>query len=348
MLPAAALALPQLAAEIPTRYVIPGVDALTVPLTIALLEADVITAPMLRTPRNALLVDVFGEQEKLLSERALSHWWTKLIRKTPCKFFRWSLQVQQIEDTNYDALTTAWFCFSRMGDDMPRFALGRGIERLELLLEGFGQTVLAVLRDAVLLLPESFNPWTALDWADQAYWRESRDDVELLEMRREEGGYKTVQELLENEHVVTRAVFFAEVPEWVCAPKRTLSREKIAAAAGNDRLARQVIELCDQIHALVNRPGFVLHPADKGVYRTSQYPIEGCMVLLWKPFDVIGETIDDYLNDLGQCGEYTDFIDANPVPMTAAGVREFMTLTEQMLQVAVLVEKLILLLGEKY
>ncbi len=348
MLPAAALALPQLADEIPARYVVPGVNAITVPLTIALLEADVITAPMLRTPRNALLVDVFGEQEKRLSESALSHWWTKLIRKTPCKFFRWSLQVQQLEHTNYDMLTTAWFCFSRMGEDVPRFALARGIERLEMRKEGFGQTVLAVLRDAVLLLPESFNPWTALEWADQVYWRESRDDVELLEMRREEGGYKTVQELLENEDVTTRAVFFAELPEWVCAPKRTLSREQIAAAAGVYQFAHQVIEVCDQIHELVNRPDFVLHPADKGVYRTSQYPIDGCMVLVWKPFDVIGEAIDDYLNDLGQCGEYSEFIDASPVPLTAAGVREFMTLTEQTIQVAVLVEKLILLLGEKY
>jgi PRTRC genetic system protein F len=348
MLPAAALALPQLAAEIPVRYVIPGIDALTVPLTIALLEADVITAPMLRTPHNALLVDVFGEQEKQLSARALSHWWTKLIREHSCKFFRWSLQVVQLDDTNYDTLTTAWFCFSRMGEDVPRFALARGIERLEVLREGFGQTALAVLRDAVLLLPESFNPWTALDWADQVYWQESRDDAELLEMRRDDGGYKTVQELLENEHVITRAAFFAELPEWVCAPKRTLSREKIAAAAGGDRFARQVIELCDQLHSLVNRPDFVLHPADKGVYRTSQYPIDGCMVLVWKPFDVIGETIDDYLNDLGQSGEYCEFIDATPVPMTAAGMREFMTLTEQTIQVAVLVEKLILLLGEKY
>ena len=348
MLPAAALALPQLAAEIPTSYVIPGDGVLAVPLTIALLEVGAITAPMLRAPSNALLVDVFVDQEKQLSERALSHWWTKLIRKTPCKFFRWNLQVQQFEDTNYDTMTTAWFCFSRMGDEVPRFALARGIERLELLREGFGQTVLAVLRDATLLLPESFNPWTALDWADQAYWRESRDDAELLEIRRQEGRYDTVEELLENEHVVTRTVFFAELPEWVCAPKRTLPLEEIRAAAGENRFARQVIELCDQIHELVNRPGFVLHPGDKGVYRTSRYPIDGCMVLVWKPFDVIGETIDDYLNDLGQCGEYCEFIDANPVPMTAAGVRKFMTLTEQTIQVAVLVEKLILLLGEKY
>ena len=347
MLPLAALALPQLAAEIPVRYVVPGADALTVPLTIALLEAGVISDAMLRTPRNALLIDVFGEDERQLSARALSHWWTRLIRKHPCKFFRWNLQVQQLEDTNYDAATTAWFCFSRIDGDIPRFTLGTGVEKLERLREGFGQTVLAVLRDATMLLPESFNPWFALDWADNSYWLDSVDDVDLLETRRELGDYETVQELLESEHVITRAMFYAELPEWACLPKRVLSRPDIEAAGTTD-FARRVIALCDQLHALVSRPGFVLHPADKGTGRCGQYPVDGCMVLIWKQHDVLSQTIDDYLEHLGNAGEYTDFIDTNPVPMTAEGIREFITITEQALEVAVLTEQLILLLGEKF
>lgn len=347
MLPLAALALPQLAAEIPVRYTVPGADAMTVPLTIALLEAGVISDAMLRAPRNALLMDVFGEDERRLAERALSHWWTRLIRAKPCKLFRWSLQVQQLEDTGYDKATTAWFCFARIDGDIPRFALAPGIEKLELLREGFGQTVLAVLRDATMLLPDSFNPWFALDWAYRAYWQDTKDDIELLELRREEGEYKTVQELLENEHVITRAAFYADLPEWVCAPQRVLSRPDIQDASTTD-FARRVAGLCDELHTLVSRPGFVLHPADKGVHRCGQYPVDGCMVLLWKQYDVIGQTIDDYLEDLGNCGEYTEFIDANPVPMTAAGVREFMNITEQAIEVAVLTEKLILLLGEKF
>jgi len=347
MLPLAALALPQLAAEIPARYIIPGTDALLVPLTIALLDASVISDAMLRAPRNALLVEVFGEEEKRLSERALSHWWTRLIREKPCKFFRWRLHVQQLEDTNYDMSTTAWFCLTRIDGDIPRFALAPGVEKLELLREGFGQTVLAVLRDASMLLPESFTPWFALDWADMAYWRESQDDAELLEIRREEGGYKTVAELLENEDVTTRAMFFAEMPEWVCAPKRTLSRADIGSA-GVTEFSRRVIGLCDELHALVSRPGFVLHPADRGAHRTGQYPMDGCMVLLWRQYDVIGQTIDDYLEDLGNSGEYTELIDATPVAMTAEEVRKFMTITEQTIEVAVLVEQLILLVGEKF
>lgn len=349
MLPLAALALPALAPEVPAQYVLPGEEALVVPLTIALLEAGVISDAMLRTPRNALLVDVFGAQERQLAERALAHWWTNLIRVTPCKFFRWKLHIQQLDETGhgYDKATTAWFCFTRLGDEVPRFELAGGIEKLELLLEGFGQTVLAVLRDATKLLPDSFTPWYALGWAYSAYWRDCKDDAEMLEMMRQEGGYKTVEEVYENEHVITRAVFFADMPEWVCAPKRTVARDAMGAAASTE-LARRVIDLCDALSALVNQPTFVLRPEHKGVYRCGQDSVDASMILVWKRFDVIGDAIDDALEHIGQCGEYCEFIDANPVPMTAAGVREFMAHTEQAIQVAVLVEQLVLLLGEKF
>jgi PRTRC genetic system protein F len=350
MLPASVLALPALAPEVPARYTILGADALSVPLTIALLEAEVITDAMLRTPRNALLTEVFGETERQLSERALSHWWTKLIRETPCKFFRWSLHVQQLEDYyghGYDKATTAWFCFTRMDGNIPRFALARGVERLELLREGFGQTVLAVLHDATMLIPDSWNPWVAVSYAEYMYWGDSTDDVELLEQRREMGEYKTVTELLENENVTTRAMFYAELPEWVCMPKRILSRDEITAAAGGVRFARQVIDVCDELHALVSRPDFILRPEHKGAYRCGQESYDASMALVWKQFDVIGQVIDDYLEDLANGDGGCEAIDANPVPMTATGVREFMTLTEQCIQVAVLTEKLILLLGDK-
>lgn len=347
MLPASVLALPHLAPEIPGHYVVPGGDALTVPLTIALLEAGVISDAMLRAPRNALLLDVLNEDERQLSARALSHWWTRLIRAKPCKFFRWNLEVQQLANTRpeYDA-ATVWFCFNRMDGDIPRFALARGLERLEATKEGFGQTVLAVLKDATMLLPDSFTPWQALGLAEYLYWNHSQDDIELLEDRREMGGWATVQELLEHENIVTRATFYAELPEWVCWPQRVLSRDAIASA-GTDDFALRTIALCDELHAMVSRPDFILRPTDKGAYRSGQDTVDGSMVLLWKEFDVIGQTIDDYLEDLGSSGEFCEFIDANPVPMTAAGIRDFQTKTEQMIDVAVLTEKLILLLGEK-
>lgn len=352
MLPASILALPALAPGVPAQYVLPGKDALAVPLTIALLEAGVISNAMLRTPHNALLVDVFCAQEKQLAERALAHWWTKLIRARPCKFFRWELHVQQLDETGpeYDKENTAWFCFTRIGfgnNYPPRFALAKGVEHLERLLEGFGQTVLAVLYEACRLLPDAQTPWSALSWAEYDYWSDSSNDVELLENRRIDGGWDTVQQLVENEHVVTRAMFFAEMPEWVCAPRQVRSRAEIEAAASTV-FALQVVAVCDALHALVSQPDFTLTPADKGTYRCGRETIDASMVLLWKQHDVIGEAIDNYLNFLGECGEYCEFIDANPVPMTAAGIRDFMTKTEQAIQVAVLTEKLVLLLGEEF
>lgn len=351
MPPAAAiLALPALAPEVPTRYTIPGAESLTVPLTISLIEAGVITDPMLRAPRNALLADVFGEQEKQLCARALSHWWTRLVRSRPCKFFRWKLHVQQMDELHdrYDKATTAWFCFSRIEGEIPRFALAPGIERLERVLPGFGQTVLAVLRDAALLLPDSLTPWEALDWAECIYWDYTRDDVELLEHHRELDGYKTVQEMIERgEPVMTRAVFYNGMPKWVCEPQRVLSRDAITGALRDD-FERRVVDLCDGLHALVNAPDFILRPEHKGVSRSGQDTVDGSMVLVWKPYDVIGQTIDDALEHIGNCGEYCEFIDTNPVQMTAAGIREFQVMTEQTIQVAVLVEQLLLLLGEKF
>lgn len=352
MIPLAALSLPVLTQEVPTRYVLPGAEALTVPLTIALLEAGVITDAMLRTPRNATLAEIFGAQEKQLTERALAHWWTKMIREHSCKFFRWRLHVQQLEDTGhgYDQASHAWFCFTRMGlgDTFPpRFALSKGVEQLEGLLEGFGQTVLAVLEDASQLLPDAQTPWSALRWAQCAHWDFTENDAQLLEKRRIEGCYASVQDLLENSHVVTREMFYAEMPEWVCAPKRVCSRVEIERAASS-KFARKVVDVCDALHDLVSRPDFNLSPIDKGASRCGLDTVDGSMILLWKQYDVIGETIDDFLNDLGNTGEYCEFIDANPVPMTAAGVREFMSKTEQALQVAVLTEKLVLLLGEEF
>lgn len=355
MLPAAALALPVFAAEVPMQYTVPGASALAVPLAIALLEAEVISDAMLRTPRNAPLVDVFGETEKRLVERALAEWWTTLIRSRPCKFFRWELHVQQLAHpgdyfgTGIDP-STAWFCLTRMSSiDQypPRFALSTGVEKLERLLEGFGQTVLAVLHDATRLLPDSLGPWQAVDWCERTVWDGFDNDLELLESRRIDGGYSTVAKLIESEYIVTRDMFYAEMPEWIGNPVRTRTRDEIGAAASTE-FARKVIAVCDDLHALVAGPNFVLGPEDKGAYRCGFDTIDASMILLWKPDDTISQALDDFLNDLGNCGEYCEFIDTNPVPMSAEGVREFMTKTEQAIQVAVLTEKLVLLLGEKF
>ncbi len=345
---AGALALPSLSAAIPLKMRVTGQESLVAPLTIALLNADMITDAMLRHPRNATLTQVFeGVDARELSMRALSKWWAALIKANSCKFFRWSLHVQDLSSHDIDPEYEdhAWFIFTRMDGEIPRFALARRIEQLEAKLEGFGQTVLAVLRDATLHLPESFNPWRAVYFAEYFHWQNGADDEDLLEERREMNGYATIQQVIDDGDVLTRARFFEDVPEWVTAPRRTVSREAICAS-NLDPFESRVVAACDAIAKLVAQPSFTLNPSDKGVHKTGMESTEGAMALLWRDGDVIGRVTDDVINDLYQCGESHDFIDANPVPMTAEGIREFQNLTEQAMQLAVLTEKLILLIGD--
>lgn len=346
-----ALALPHLSPAIPLQLLISGKDAFVAPLTIALLEADVITDAMLRPRRNAPLTEVFGDLDaRDLAMRGLSKWWDATIKANSCKFFRWALHVQHM-DSNYGRPEYdghAWFIFTRIdtAKGIPRFALERKTQLLEAKLAGFGQTVLAVLCDATMRLPESFTPWRALDMADYFHWRSTANDAELLEQIRAENNYATAEEAIENDGVLTREAFYRYMPRWVTAPSRVVSRDDICAANLNG-FQISVVAACDAIAELVGRPGFTLHPADKGVYRTGQDTTEAAMALLWREGDVIGQVIDDVINDLYQGGDTNDFIDANPVPMTAAGIREFQNLTEQMMQLAVLTERLVLLIGDR-
>lgn len=347
-----ALAIPHLSAAIPLKYRLTGQAGLTAPLAIALIEADVISEAMLRHPRVAggqTLAEIFDQDDaRDLAMRALSKWWTNLIKANSCKFFRWNLHVQSLDgaDIGPGYENTAWFIFTRMDGDFPRFAIGKNFMQLEATLEGFGQTVLAVLKDATLLLPDALTPWAAEYFAQYLHWSESNTDEELLEDRREFNGYATVQEVIENDDVMTRARFYEHMPRWATKPLRVATRESIVAAA-RTASERATIDACDAIAALVRQPTFNLKPHERGAGRCGRDSTDGSMVLLWQDGDLVGAVIDDYINDLFNSGDATDFIDANPVPMTAAGIREFQDKTEQMMQLAVLTERLVLLIGER-
>lgn len=344
MMPAAtcsALAIPHLAPAVPLKMLITGRDVLAAPLAIALLEADVITTGMLRHPKNDQMTA--GD----LAGRGLSKWWDSTIQENSCKFFRWQLHVQRLEAYDHDAEYNghAWFIFTRMTDEMPQFALEKRVTQLEHCLEGLGQTVLAVLKDATNHLPESYTPWRAIDFAEYQHWGDSKNDAELLEDYRHMNGYATIQEVIDRGDVLTREQFYSDVPRWVTDPRRVLSRAAIGAA-DLGLLGSRVVAVCDEIAQLVNDPSFTLHPADRGVYRTRQESVEASMFLFWHSGDVIGQVTDDARNHMWQVGDHHDFIDATPVPMTAAGIRHFQNLFEQTMKLAVLTEKLILLIGE--
>lgn len=352
----AALALPLLASAIPAQVRVTGESRLAAPLAIALLEANLITDEMLRAGPNATLVEVFSRRdERDLSMRALSAWWDALRAKHQRGPLQWNLHVTELANVTShmrhprdddEGNPVGWFCMDRADDgQIPRFALAGQILRLEAVREGFGQTVLAVLHDAMMHFPEPLDPWRAIEWAEWLHWSEWGSDEELLEARREDEGMATVQEVIDAGLVLTRAMFHADIPTWVTYPRRVLTRDEIAAAAQGEFEVR-VIAACDAIAGLVNQPGWTLRPYDVGCHPTELESLNGSVVLLWKDGDQISRAIDDALNMFGEAGEYCELIDAHPVPMTAAGIQEYQRRTEQLLQLAKLTEQLLDLIGE--
>lgn len=348
----AALALPRIPRSIPPTLHVAGAKSLATPLAIALLEAGVATEAML-APASNRLIDVLGEpDERELAMLALSTWWDALRARHSFQLFRWHLHVQDLVDltgaTEKCTDPVGWFCITRnTNTDIPRLSLARRVGELEALRAGFGQTVLALLMDATTCLPESLTPWAAGWMAEAYYWDGTDNDEELLEYRMQEYGYATVEDLLaDTGDLMTRARFYQNIHRWATLPQRVLTREEIGRAA-RAGWAREVVLACDAIAAAVQTPEFKhLHRDEVGSNRAGDC-VDGCVVLLWHgPGDEIGNVIDYVLDMHWNAGESHEFIDAQPVPLTRRGIRQYMRRTEQMLKLAELTERLLLLIGE--
>lgn len=356
---AGALALPVLSRDVPRRMYIPGETGLTAPLALALLEACVVTDAMLVPGPNATLVEVFNEpDEREMSIHALSTWWTALENRFPTNHFKWELHVQdlnEIEDHSGGRYTNGmagWFCLTRnQNTDIPRVSLARRAGQLENCLEGFGQTALAVLWDALNRLPETFTPWFAENVAEQLYWQESETDEEMIAAAIEEGRIEAFATGLAADaftgDLMTRARFFEDMPRWATAPRRVASREAIVRAARGKPYEKSVIAACDNIIAIASRPGFCLNTWDFGVQANGHYNIDACACVLWQEGDTVTTVIDHWLNDIGQAGEYVDFISMNQVPLTTPRVLEFLREMECMMELAQATETLLFLLGDE-
>ncbi|MDN2675665.1 PRTRC system protein F [Janthinobacterium sp. SUN033] len=342
------LAMPTLHAGIPSAVRLREPNSLVAPLAIALLQANQITAAMLKPRPNALLVEVFAEpDERALAAKALSTWWTSIQYYS--KYFSWGLHVQQLPEDGYHHQHdsgTIWFCMTRNTDvPMPRFALEPRITEMEQHLAGFGQTVLAVLFDATMYLPNALDPWRAVSAAEWLHWHECQTDEELLEDQREERGYDTIQQVIDDGDILTRAEFYGDMPRWVTHPARVLSRGEIVAAASNS-FHRDVIAACDAIAALVNGPEFTIRPHEVGAHNYPADCVDGCMVLLWSDNDQISRVLDDELNMHGESGEYIEFIDVHGMVPSGAAIKKYQSRTRQVMQLAQLTERLLELIGE--
>jgi PRTRC genetic system protein F len=338
-----AIALPQLQASIPSQYRVRGASALATPLAVAAIEAGMVGNDML----NAI-----GATEQRIVENSLTVWWQHLQELYPLRHFKWNLHVQELLDYRGKQIEggnepVAWFCITNAGgaDDMPRFTLFRRTLELEALLPGFGQAVLAVLLQACLRLPDGLNPWRAFEWAEWLWWSETVNDEELLEEARINNGYATIAEAAADLDIMTRARFHENVPQWVTSPSQVATKEAISAAAITP-FSKAVIAACDAISELACDKEFTLRTSEVGNYRTCRECVTGSMVLLWDVNDVIGQVIDEAIEMAYGSGEYIEFIDSQPVAMTAGALRRYKKRTEQIMQMAILTERLLDLIGD--
>jgi PRTRC genetic system protein F len=331
------------------EFYVPGENSLSVPLAIALLEGDVANDAFFQRP-NRTLIEVLGElDEREFCIAALSAWWSSLTQQYPLKHFHWNLHVQQemnqfaderVEDDSSD---TAWFCLTRsQNSDIPRVALARRMQELEARLEGFGQTVLAVLCDATSYLPESFTPWRALDYAEWLHWSESSSDEELISLQQEQDGC-TREEA--EASVLTRKEFYGDTPHWFMQPTRVRSRDEIVRAA-RDEFTKSVIAACDEIARFVSSPGFTLESWNIGAHNTQIDSVDGFAVIRWHANDQIGRVIDDALEMAGNSGEYCEFLDAIRIRLSGEGIAAYLSRMEQIQQLAMHTERLLFLLGD--
>lgn len=343
------LALPRLGAGIPFEYRVPGDSGICAPLALALLESPTLANKAFSLGPNALLADVFADlHERDLATRALGRWWEDLRRRYPMQLFKWTLMVSELEDLpdsrRFDldrpSGNYAWFCISRdENSPIPRVSLARAAEKLEGRLEGFGQSVIALLEDALFHLPNCFTPSLAHGAAEWLHWSETENDEELIALAR--ANKDSVEDLL------TREKFFEGMPQWVITPQRKLTRSEIERAA-RERFEKDVIAACDKISALANSAGFCVNAYECGTSVSGYESVEGMAVIAWKEFDIRGEVIDDLLNHIGEAGEYVHFIDMRYVELTTDALEKWMRRTEDMVHLAHLTDRLLLQIGEPF
>lgn len=340
----AGLALPTLDQHVHSSYVVSGQDAISRPLAKAMLEAGLITDADFRPGPRAKLVDVFQDlNEKTLAERALSRWWR--AQTASLRLFSFALHVQRLDEMR-DFPDHLWFCLTQKGD-VPQISLALQVEALERELEGFGQTVVALLQDALRHLPEAWTPWKAWDYATYIYWAGHGSEEEYIEDRLAYGDHASREALLADEDVVTRAQILGSMPEWMLRPQRVHSRAKLERAA-RSTLGKNVLAACDRLHAAAcaTRPDWDIANMSDLREHLDVTSTSDCLLLRWYEDDSAARIADDAYEEVYNNGNACEFLRAAPVATTPEGITDYMRRMEGMLRLAAATEPLLMLLGE--
>ncbi|WP_083657880.1 PRTRC system protein F [Herbaspirillum camelliae] len=330
--------LPRLSTAIPTAIWPAGAGERPIArdLAICLLQTDLVDEADLQTARD----------ETELCKVALSRWWNEHAHGL--NLFRLQPSIQTTRDIgHYGSTADAAFCLD-IEDRFPLLTMERAISHLEEERHGLGQTVLALLYDALAYLPYTLSPNTVFGLAQYHYWQGEADEVAFanISFEYEESGASSVEQFLADYEVFRRADFFRNIPDWLVTPKRVCSRKQ-ALHAAETSLTREVIAACDSISAWGQRPEFVRR-ADIGACRIDALvdPISATMALAWSDDDATTRVIDDAFSMFMQ-GESTEMVTASELSLDVRSVKKRLAAMEEMLGLARRVEELILLIGAR-
>lgn len=334
------LALPRLSG-IPTKHVCKGGgQAWHGPALLSLLDAGALTLGDAQPKPNSA--------GSLLLRTLQRHWGEITVGE---RLLVWNLHVSTaLSDWSARQPEQSQRLWVFIGDHtdqahaVPQLYIGPAFERLESVRKGLGQTVLAVLYDALCFLPNVLTPQESFYHASWVHWCGTDDEDEAIEWLYAEGEFETREDAAEAFEGPTRLDFFEHVPEWAAFPQRVLTDRQVRIAARKDAFAAQVVcavdEICTHVHETAAAGGY----ADCGTRDAEGDSICWTAILIWHPNDLTLRLADDYLQQACQ-GEYTDAATVQVLPIDGPDLAQWLQKMRANGQLARRVETLLSLLA---
>ncbi|HDR9034420.1 TPA: PRTRC system protein F [Burkholderia vietnamiensis] len=295
-----ALAIPVIAAGVPVRYVT-GINQesdrnFAHELALALMRGKLLTDD------DATNADNHRDEIELVRHAITREW---LDRTDGLTIFEWNLRVseERYSPTPYASGSTqcAWFSIhSNQGaGTAPCRYLRAGINHLENVMSGLGQTVLAVLYEACHhYLPNVCTPRETLYLAEYLYWQGHANEIDALEdlmfCYDSDPEKATAEEFFTEHSIPRRTEFFRYAPEWIANPEQVLSIADVGYASLIDDTAAAVANACDEIHRLIVNGGPFARVDNRD---TGHGPIDHSLYLLWDQHDGTDRILDDFLEN---------------------------------------------------
>jgi PRTRC genetic system protein F len=201
--------------------------------------------------------------------------------------------------------------------------IGEAMYRLEGIKKGLGQSVLAVLYEALDYLPWSITIREALNFAEYFHWYYERDERGAYQNYLDCGGDPcSIEQFLADHDVLRRSDFFKVMPEWAASPKQVLSRRQIDRLARQDQFAARVITACDSILGVATNYG-PFAPIN------NRHSMPDCadigLIVCWSVDDPVYRMVDDYLQEIAESGEQVEATAVLQMPITGTALRDWMS-----------------------